>query len=427
LLHWMRSTKTEQRMVERARVILLAANGLNGKEIAARMETRTARVSKWLRRFAEDRIAGLLDAPRPGEKRRKYNPATEERILKALDEPPPAGYSRWNGRLLAEHLGQVSKDQVWRVMRKHHLSLARRQSWCVSTDPEFSRKAADVVGLYLNPPQNALVLCVDEKPCIQALERAQGWIRLPNGRALTGIAHEYKRHGTTTLFAALNVASGLVHAGHYRRRRRREFLDFMNELVAKYPGKEPAVVLANLNTHKPKEDRWLKAHPNVHLHFIPTHSCWLNQVECWFSIPEPEHPARRKLHQRPHADRSNRSFCGKLESECGTLRMDQGRGTPAANETLLLLFMQFTTRRPVGRRQGWLFSAKFLARKGRLRGETFDTTDLAQNSPIRANWRSFQRIGKVAIELRFLLSKRLWSSCLGFGPKTSRSDLVLIQ
>ena len=208
LLHWMRSTKTERRMVERARVILLAANGLNGKEIAARMETRTARVSKWLRRFAKDRIAGLLDAPRPGEKRRKYNPATEERILKALDEPPPAGYSRWNGRLLAEHLGQVSKDQVWRVMRKHHLSLARRQSWCVSTDPEFSRKAADVVGLYLHPPENALVLCVDEKPCIQALERAQGWIRLPNGRALTGFAHEYKRHGTSTLFAALEVATG---------------------------------------------------------------------------------------------------------------------------------------------------------------------------------------------------------------------------
>jgi transposase len=284
LLHWMRSTKTEQRMVERARVILLAANGLNGKEIAARMETRTARVSKWLRRFAKDRIAGLLDAPRPGEKRRKYNPATEERILKALDEPPPAGYSRWNGRLLAEHLGQVSKDQVWRVMRKHHLSLARRQSWCVSTDPEFSRKAADVVGLYLNPPENALVLCVDEKPCIQALERAQGWIRLPNGRALTGFAHEYKRHGTSTLFAALEVATGLVHAGHYRRRRRREFLDFMNELVAKNPDKEIHVVLDNLNTHKPKQDRWLKVHPQVHFHFIPTRSSWLNQVECWFSI-----------------------------------------------------------------------------------------------------------------------------------------------
>jgi transposase len=153
----------------------------------------------------------------------------------------------------------------------------------VSTDPEFSRKAADVVSLYLNPPQNALVLCVDEKPCIQALERAQGWIRLPNGPALTGFAHEYMRHGTTTLFAALEVATRLV-PGHYRRRRRREFLDFINELVSTYPDKELHVVLDNLNAHKPKEDRWLKTHPNVHFHFIPTHSSWLNQVECWSSI-----------------------------------------------------------------------------------------------------------------------------------------------
>ena len=138
------------------------------------MGTRQARVSKWLGRFALQRMAGLNDSARSAEKRRKYTSVTEKRILKALDEPAPAGYSRWNGRLLAEHLGNVSKDQVWRVMRKHDLHLERRQSWCVSTDPEFSRKAADVVGLYLNPPQNALVLCVDEKPCIQALERAQG-------------------------------------------------------------------------------------------------------------------------------------------------------------------------------------------------------------------------------------------------------------
>jgi transposase len=284
LLRWMRSSKTEQRIVERARVILLASSGLSGRKIALKMKTREARISKWLRRFAQDRMAGLRDGVRSGEKRRKYTSLTEERILKALDEPAPAGYSRWNGRLLAKHLGDVSKDQVWRVMRKHDLHLERRQSWCVSTDPEFSRKAADVIGLYLNPPQNALVLCVDEKPCIQALERAQGWIRLPNGRALTGFAHEYKRHGTTTLFAALEVATGLVHSGHYRRRRRREFLDFMNELVSIYPDKELHVVLDNLNTHKPKENRWLKTHPNVYFHFIPTHSSWLNQIECWFSI-----------------------------------------------------------------------------------------------------------------------------------------------
>ena len=125
---------------------------------------------------------------------------------------------------------------------------------------------------------------MDEKPHIQVLERAQGWLRLPNGKALNGFSHCYKRHGTTTLFAALDIATGQVKAGHYGRRRRQEFLDFMNGLVAAYPDRELHVILDNLNTHKPKQDRWLKKHPNVHLHFTPTYSCWLNQVECWFSI-----------------------------------------------------------------------------------------------------------------------------------------------
>jgi transposase len=335
LLRWMRGSKTEQRMVERARVILLASNGLSGKEIALKMQTREARVSKWLRRFAQDRIGGLNDSARSAEKRRKYTALSEERILKALDEPAPPGYSRWNGRLLAEHLGNVSKDQVWRVMRKHNLHLERRQSWCVSTDPEFSRKAADVVGLYMSPPQDALVLCVDEKPCIQALERAQGWIRLPNGRALTGFAHEYKRHGTTTLFAALEVATGLVHSGHYRRRRRREFLDFMNDLVSKYPGQELHVVLDNLNTHKPKEDRWLKTHPHVHFHFIPTHSSWLNQVECWFSILSRQRLTGQQFHQCANAGPGDRSLYRELEPECSPFRVDQTRSPPARFEAFL--------------------------------------------------------------------------------------------
>ena len=162
--------------------------------------------------------------------------------------------------------------------------MRRRRSWCISTDPEFGPKAADVVGLYLNPPENALVLSVDEKPSIQALERAQGYLRLPDGKAVNGFSHCYKRHGTTTLFAALEVTTGLVKTGHYRRRRRREFLDFMNEVVDAHPGREIHVVLDNLNTHKPKDDRWLRRHLNVHFHFIPTYSSWLNQVECWFSI-----------------------------------------------------------------------------------------------------------------------------------------------
>jgi transposase len=205
-------------------------------------------------------------------------------VLELLDGNPPAGYGRWNGRLIAQSLVDVSPDQVWRILRQQGIELERRHSWCISTDPEFARKAADIVGLYLNPPQNALIFAIDEKPAIQALERAQGWIRLPNGKALTGFSHEYKRHGTSTLFAALNIASGQIQAGHYRRRRRREFLEFMNRVLAGHLDKEIHVVLDNLSSHKPKEDRWLRAHPNVHFHFTPTHASWLNQIEIWFSI-----------------------------------------------------------------------------------------------------------------------------------------------
>jgi len=145
-------------------------------------------------------------------------------------------------------------------------------------------KAADIVGLYMHPPENAVVLSVDEKPSIQALERAQGYLKLPNGRAMIGQSHDYKRNGTTTLFAAFNVASGEVTGRHYGRRRRVEFLDFMNRVVARHPGKEIHVILDNLSTHKPKRDMWLARHPNVHLHYTPTHASWLNQIEIWFSI-----------------------------------------------------------------------------------------------------------------------------------------------
>jgi transposase len=280
---WLRKGTAEARMVERARVILACNAGLGTEEIAKKLGTRPARVSKWRQRFARNRLRGLEDAQRSG-KPPKYDDATEKRVLEQLDQPPPSGYSRWNGRLLARALGDVSKDQVWRVMRSHDIQLERRRSWCISTDPEFGPKAADVVGLYLDPPENAVVICVDEKPSIQALERAQGYLRLPNGRAVNGFSHCYKRHGTTTLFAALEVATGLVKIGHYHRRRRREFLDFMNAIVADNAGKEIHVILDNLNTHKPKHDRWLQRHTNVRFHFIPTYSSWLNLVESWFSL-----------------------------------------------------------------------------------------------------------------------------------------------
>jgi transposase len=266
-------------------MILLAAEGRTTESIAQALGTRPTRVSQWRTRFARQRMAGLHDKQRPGRADAlRYEPGITERILARINEPPPEGRSAWTGPLIAQALGDVSDSKVWRVLREQKISLSRRKSWCVSTDPEFVPKAADVVGLYLNPPQNAVVLCVDEKPCIQALERAQGWIRLPNGRALSGFSHEYKRHGTSTLFAALEVATGLVKASQFQRRRRREFLVFMNEIVEIYGDREIHVILDNLNTHKPREDRWLARHPNVHFHFTPTHASWLNQVEIWFSL-----------------------------------------------------------------------------------------------------------------------------------------------
>jgi len=277
-----RTHTTPNRMAERAQIVLWAAGGQNNREIAERLRTRGARVCKWRLRFAQEGLQGLLDQPRSGQPR-KYTDETERLVLRKLDDPPPTGYAQWNGSLLAESLG-IPGHEVWAVLRKHGISLQRRRSWCISTDPEFACKAADIVGLYLDPPENAVVVCVDEKPAIQALERAQGWLKLPNGKALTGANHEYRRHGTTTLFAALNVASGEVKAGHYPRRRRREFLDFMNEIVSQYPEQEIHVIMDNLKTHKPKRDRWIKRHPRVHLHYTPTHASWLNQIETWFSL-----------------------------------------------------------------------------------------------------------------------------------------------
>lgn len=280
---WIRSHKTEQRFLLRSRIILLAADGLPTKEISKKLEVREATVSQWRTRFYNRRLEGLQDAPRSG-KPKVYNEETELRILNQLDEDPPSGYSTWSGKLVANALGDVSEHQIWRVLRKHGIHLQRRHSWCISTDPQFAEKAADIVGLYLSPPDNAVVISVDEKPAIQALERAQGYLKLPNGKAITGYNHEYKRHGTTTLFAALNIATGQVNAGHYNRRRRREFLDFMNSVIADYQDKEIHVILDNLKTHKPKHERWLPRHKNVHFHYTPTHASWLNQIEIWFSI-----------------------------------------------------------------------------------------------------------------------------------------------
>jgi transposase len=277
-----RSPVTLQRDLKRARIVLLAAAGRSTRSIAKEVGVQPRIVSLWRHRYADHGLEGLQDKPRPG-KRPIYTKATDKRILNLLDKPAPQGFARWTGPLLAEALGDVDVQYVWRFLRSHKIDLAARKSWCESNDPNFTAKAADVVGLYIAPPAKAIVLCVDEKPSIQALERAQGYLKLPNGRALTGQSHDYKRHGTTTLFAALEVATGKIIATQSKRRRRVEFLDFMNSLTAAFPGRKLHVILDNLNTHKKNED-WLKAHPNVQFHFTPTSASWLNQVEVWFSI-----------------------------------------------------------------------------------------------------------------------------------------------
>ena len=275
--------KTEQQTAFRAKIILAAGEGQDNKRIAAAMNTTEQTVGKWRSRFADQRLDGLQDAPRPGIAP-KYDKDTSKRVLLMLDQPVPKGFSLWSGPLIAKELGDVSEHKVWRILRKYGVSLSRRHSWCVSSDPEFEEKAAAIIGLYLDPPENAIVLSVDEKPAIQALERDQGYLKLPNGKAITGYNHEYKRHGTTNLFAALEVHTGKMKTAHSKRRRRREFLAFMNSVIKDYPDREIHVVLDNLRTHKPKHDRWLSRHKNVHFYYTPTHASWLNQVEIWFSI-----------------------------------------------------------------------------------------------------------------------------------------------
>jgi transposase len=277
-----RSPRTLQRDLKRARIVLLAAEGRSTRSIAKEVGVQPRIVSRWRHRFADQGLEGLIDKPRPGAVP-IYTKATDKRILALLDKPPPKGFARWSGPLLAGALSDVDVQYIWRFLRSHKIDLVARKSWCESNDPEFTSKAADVVGLYIAPPEKAIVLCVDEKPSIQALERAQGYLKLPNGRALTGQSHDYKRHGTTTLFAALDVATGKIHAEHSKRRRRVEFLGFMDSVVAAFPDRELHVILDNLNTHK-KNERWLKKHPKVQFHFTPTRASWLNQVETWFSI-----------------------------------------------------------------------------------------------------------------------------------------------
>ena len=267
--------------MQRLKIVLHAAEGTSTREIARILETTPTTVSLWRGRFAREVFVGLADLPCSGAPS-IYGSATDTRICKVLDQPPPKGFARWSWPLIAKVLGDVDVQYVWRSLREQKIDLGGRKSWSESNDPDFASKAAGLVGLYVAPPECAIVLCIDVKPSIQALERRQGYLKLPSGHALTGHSHDYKRHGTTTLFAAFEVATGKVKAAHKKRRRCKEFLEFMDEIVAAFPKKRLEVIIDNLNTHK-KNENWLARHPLVTFHFTPTRASWLNQVEGWFS------------------------------------------------------------------------------------------------------------------------------------------------
>jgi len=276
-------SRTESRqMIERARIILGCLAGKRVKEVARICHTRPNTVIKWRQRFARRGLAGLRDAPRPGAKP-IYGADFRNRVLALLEQPPPAGQASWDGPAVAAALNS-SVHAVWRVLRHEGICLQRQRSWCVSTDKEFAVKAADIVGLYLNPPENALVISVDEKPSIQALERKTGYVETDNGKIVRGLKSTYKRHGTLNLFAALEVATGQVKTAITQLKRREQFLQFMDQVVADASDdQELHVILDNYCTHK-KCEAWLAEHPNVRFHFTPTSASWLNQVEIWFGI-----------------------------------------------------------------------------------------------------------------------------------------------
>lgn len=276
-----RSTAAEQRLVSRARLVVARLQGLSAVRTADNFATTRGTVQKWFGRFALLGVPGLHDNPRAGAPA-KYGVELQGRVLAQLELAPPAGYARWDGALLERALG-VHRKAVWKVLKKEGISLARKRSWCISKDPAFAEKAADVIGLYLNPPVNAVVLSVDEKPSIQALERRRGFARA--GRTVVrGEGSTYTRHGVTNLFAALNVQTGSITAKTTGTKKREDFLAFMDDVVAGHACDISIhVVLDNLATHK-RCDEWLAAHPNVKFHFTPTSASWLNQVEIFFNI-----------------------------------------------------------------------------------------------------------------------------------------------
>ncbi|MCA1699311.1 MAG: IS630 family transposase [Actinobacteria bacterium] len=278
----LRVPSSPQQAVTRARVVLRAAAGATNREIAREVGLSELAVGRWRTKFGREGLAGLADRPRTGRPR-SIDDATVQQVIAKTLEPPPAGESHWSVRRLAQATGLASAT-VHRIWRQHRLQPHRTRTFKYSTDPELEAKVIDIVGLYLDPPEGALVLCVDEKTQIQALDRPQPI--LPLGPGLPeGRTHDYRRHGTTSLYAALEVATGQVMTDCHPRHRAEEFLRFLRRIVREYPSGELHLVLDNSSTHTtPEVKAWLARHRRVHFHFTPKGASWMNLVESWFSI-----------------------------------------------------------------------------------------------------------------------------------------------
>jgi transposase len=284
-----RTGRTED--ARRARVILLLAEGRTWSEVTERVECSRGFVACWNMRFAQERIAGLFSRHR-GQLPSVLTPKVEARILETTRRTPADGSTHWSTRKLSAHLG-LSHMMVARVWRKHGLRPHRLKRYMASNDPDFESKAADIIGLYLNPPQHAAVFCVDEKTAIQALDRKDPVLPLSPGR-LERHGFEYYRHGTLSLYAAFNTRTGEVLGKTAHRHTSAEFVAFLSAIVANQPrAKEIHVIADNLSAHKTQRvEEFLAEHPNVHMHFTPTYSSWLNQVELWFAKIERDVIAR---------------------------------------------------------------------------------------------------------------------------------------
>jgi transposase len=294
---WLRRPSVPQQQATRARIVLRAAEGATNTQIAAETHTSLPTVGLWRRNFCERRLDGLADAPRSGRPRQIDDEEVQRVLAKTLESPPDGG-TRWSVRRLAAATG-LSASTVHRIWRDHKLKPHQVRSFKFSRDPQLVEKIVDVVGLYIDPPKGALVLCIDEKTQIQALDRTQASLPIKPGKAQR-MTHDYKRNGTTSLYAALEIATGEVTGACYPKHRHQEFLAFLNTLVRAYPRRPLHVVLDNSSTHgAPGVTRWLERHKRVHFHFTPTSASWMNMIEIWFSILTNQQIRRGLYHDVP--------------------------------------------------------------------------------------------------------------------------------